>query len=77
MITKESVGSWIWKGLLGERVLTMKKFEVVMAHVGEVIPLLFNDEFGSLIPKCSESRSANEPAGEAGYLDMMKAVYTC
>lgn len=75
MITKESVGSFDWKVSLGERVLTKEEFEAVMAHVGEVIP--FNDEFVYLDPEVLRKLKAKVDFMEsAGYLDMMKAVYT-
>ena len=75
MITKESVGSFDWKVSLGERALTKEEFEALMAHVGEVIP--FNDEFVYLDPEVLRKMKAKVDFMEsAGYLDMMKAVYT-
>ena len=74
MITKESVGSFDWKVSLGERRSPRRSSRLSWLS-GEVIP--FNDEFVYLDPEVLRKMKAKVDFMEsAGYLDMMKAVYT-
>ncbi len=75
MITKEAVGQFDWQVSIGGQAITPEEFEKLMAHAGEVIP--FKEEFVYLDPALLKKLKAQVDFMEgAGYLDMMKAVYT-
>ena len=75
MLTKEAVGQFDWQVSIGGQAITPEEFEKLVAHAGEVIP--FNEEFVYLDPELLKKLKAQIDFMEgAGYLDMMKAVYT-